>query len=163
MSDLIRRICLFSILCSVTEMLISESSAKQAVKILNTTIAAIMIISFIMTLDMSVLADTIADINSRQSEISASSAETADRLKRMVIQQEAEEYIITRASELGIYPQSVHVDAVWSAGAYWVPYKAVIYCKDGSTEKLSQIIEAELGISAERQEWHSEGEADGAD
>ena len=66
-----------------------------------------------------------------------------------------------KAAELSIEPRSVSVGAVWSREGLWVPYSASIVLSEESdaVRELSGLIEAQLGIARERQEWRIEGSA----
>lgn len=71
-----------------------------------------------------------------------------------IIKRDAEAYIWDRAEGLGLRPEAVEV-TVNVDGAYPYPYSAAITAHaDPSRQKqLEEILEAELAIPAERQEW----------
>ena len=140
-------------MCAFLELLSIDESAKRTIKLLNTAFISLMIISSVSEIDMSEL----MNVTARQHAVSAElndMSDTTDRLKRMVIQQKTEEYILQKASELNVKIREVHVNAEWSSGEYWVPNSVVLYCDEDNSDKLRHIIISELGIGEERQEWH---------
>ncbi len=72
-----------------------------------------------------------------------------------IIKQDAEAYIWDRAEELDIRPKAVEV-TVAVGGTYPYPYSADITAVAAPTQQkqLERVLEAELAIPAERQEWH---------
>ena len=90
----------------------------------------------------------------------SSEAETERReLNRLVIEQECGEYIMDKAADLSLSVRSVKVGARWSREGVWVPDRvSIILAEDGSARtRLVSLIEAELGIPEEVQEWSIEG------
>lgn len=156
MTELIRKVCLFSVLCAAVEMLSIDKKARDSIRVINTAVVSVMILSCLTEVDFSALSLSTARLHSTAAELTAEATETSDRLRRLVIQEEAEEYILNTADKLGISLSSVHVDAEWES-ENWLPYKVEVYCKTDNADKLRYIIESELGISEERQEWHFEG------
>ena len=64
-----------------------------------------------------------------------------------------------KAAERGLNPESVNITARWSMDGFWIPDSVSISCScDGEKQQIMQgIIEAELGIPAERQYWDING------
>lgn len=156
MTELIRKVCLYSILCAVVEMISIDERTIKAIRIINTAVISVMIISCITEVDLSAFSLSTAQIHSSAAELTSDAAETMDRLRRMVIEKETEEYIYKRAEEMGIELRSVQAAAEWS-GEYWLPYKVEIYCDTENADMLRNMIQSELGIGEERQVWHFEG------
>ena len=82
--------------------------------------------------------------------VASSLEETDNRLLRNIIESKSEEYIMDKGSELGIGNLSADVDVKWSGEGYWYPWSVSLHGQ-GDFTALSDMIEAQLGIPAERQ------------
>ena len=78
-----------------------------------------------------------------------------DSMSRTVIEQECEAYIMDKAEAMGITVDTVKVRAFWNSEGVWVPESAEIRsaCTERERKRLSDVIFADLGIPAEKQEW----------
>ncbi len=76
---------------------------------------------------------------------------------RAYIEAAAEAYISTAAGELGC-SVTAEVTAEWSGDGCWYPYRAVLTaaCDEAQRQTLTDTLERELGIPAERQSWNTE-------
>ena len=101
---------------------------------------------------------SLAELRGASDAISASADAQGRQLRRFVIEQECGEYIWDKAVELELEVRDVAVGTAWSEEGVWVPQSAVITLgRDGARrERLSSLIEAQLGIPAARQEWRFE-------
>ena len=64
-----------------------------------------------------------------------------------------------KAADLSLSVRSVRVSARWSREEVWVPERVlIVLSEDGAgRERLTSLIEAQLGIPAQMQEWNIEG------
>ena len=78
-----------------------------------------------------------------------------ENLTRRIIEDRCQAYILDKGKSLGITDLAVTVTAQWSEDGYWYPSGASLVTNaDRETrDKLSQSIEAELGISPEELIW----------
>ncbi len=78
-----------------------------------------------------------------------------ENLKRRIIEDKCQAYILDKGKSLGITELAVTVTAEWSEDGFWYPIGASLVTNaNGETrDKLSQGIEAELGISPEELIW----------
>ena len=78
-----------------------------------------------------------------------------ENLRRRIIEDKCQAYILDKGKSLGITDLAVTVTAQWSEDGYWYPSGASLMTNaDRETrDKLSQSIEAELGISPEELIW----------
>lgn len=151
----IRQLCALSILCGAAMSIAPEGSVKRIMGVLCSAALILAAIQPLKGLDLSQYALELAKYEEREAEFLESGEDMNDRLNRLVIQQGYETYIKDKATELGIETRSVSVGVQWSMDGLWVPDTAEI---DGegtgeSKRALGRIIEAELGIPAERQYW----------
>ena len=93
----------------------------------------------------------LARIKEREDSLLKSSRELEDKLNRNVIEQQCEAYIVDKAEELGMGQIEAKVGVRWSSEGFWLPEYAEI--KQGYNASLSEYIESELGIAAEKQKW----------
>lgn len=93
-------------------------------------------------------------MDSFPAEIPALSREEAKSETRFIIEQRLNEYISTRAKELGL-DLKIKVNAAWAEEGFWYPYSVRIEGEAGTADKLrlQGYIETELMIPEERQEW----------
>lgn len=78
------------------------------------------------------------------------------RETRFIIERDCEAYILDKAAELGAEVRSVEVTAAWSDDGFWYPVSAVL--EGDESDRLSRIIEADLGIGRSEQIWRAYGE-----
>ena len=77
-------------------------------------------------------------------------------LERTYIEEECAAYICGKAAAAGAEIAGVSVQARWDEdGLVWYPWAAKIYGVYDPT--LSGIIEEDLGVPRERQEWRNDG------
>ena len=106
-------------------------------------------------LDVEVLAQAIAQARI-QAEAAAGEVTTDNTaLMADIITEEAEAYIWDKADGLGIAPTEVSV-SVSTEGAYPYPERVTIAaaCTAAQQSELTRLLEQELAVPAERQEWH---------
>lgn len=76
----------------------------------------------------------------------------AERLNRLVIEQEYREYILDKAAEIGQPLTDVTVRVQWDSEGFWVPQAVYYSAPEGNvTPAFRELMETELGISKERQ------------
>ena len=74
-------------------------------------------------------------------------------INQTIIERECAAYILDKADALGLAVSSAAVTARWSEEGFWYPWESRAACSESDRETLSAVIEAELGIPAERQSW----------
>ena len=124
-------------------------------KLLCTAVLTIAILTPLKDLDLDSYALESARIKELEDELLSSSHEAEDKLNRIYIQQEYNEYIKNKAAQLGIENPEISVLAQWNLEGLWVPYSVQIYadCDKSKADELGRIIRDELGIPFERQLW----------
>ena len=107
-------------------------------------------------LDMRDLAAGMARYADAAGGTAARAEEEAKMLNRTYIEERYGAYILGKAAELGVDVASAAVTARWDEESLlWYPWRADLDAAyDGG---LSAVIEAELGIPRERQNWRDHG------
>ena len=145
-------------LCGASLSIIHEGGVKNIMKLLSTAVLTIAILSPIKDLDLDSYALESARIKELEDELLSGSHEAEEKLNRLYIQQEYNEYIKNEAAQLGIINPEISVLAQWNLEGLWVPYSVQIYadCDKSKADELGRIIRDELGIPYERQLWFDE-------
>ena len=104
-------------------------------------------------LDMQALPEAVARYGEAARSVAGEAGQEADRLNRTIIERECAAYILDKADALGLAVSSAAVTARWSEEGFWYPWESRAACSESDRETLSAVIEAELGIPAERQSW----------
>lgn len=155
MTELVERLCVLSVVFGLALSLMPESGVK---KLTSAVAAAALLLCLLDGVNAVDTGELLMDA-ARYRELSASLTADADalrsRLDRRVIEQECETYIEDKAAALGARVLSVRVTAVWSAEGYWLPEAVSVSGRwsEAARARLSGLMETELGIPAERQEW----------
>ena len=96
-----------------------------------------------------------AEYRAKANEITAAAGEKDMNLSRGIIEREFEEYILDKASETGVFLESADVTMNWDENGYWYPCEVTLVgeLSTGDRNRLSAVIESELGIPTDRQNW----------
>ena len=148
---MIKQISIVSIICGISLSLAPDGSVKRMMNILCSVILISMIASSVADFCFEAYSLDIARIKEREDSLLKSSRELEDKLNRNVIEQQCEAYIVDKAEELGMGQIEAKVGVRWSSEGFWLPEYAEI--KQGYNASLSEYIESELGIAAEKQKW----------
>ena len=128
---------------------------KKVVALVCGLVVIAALISPIRSFDTGLFSKYMAELRSRPEEITSALDEVNDKLTRGIIEEECETYILDKATDLGITDLTVSVTARWSEEGYWYPYEVKLICEttDALRLRLSDAIEAQLGLSEEHQKW----------
>lgn len=155
MSECIRQLCMLSVLFGVLLDITPEGSVKKVSCIVCSAALISLILSGIKNTEVADYYTETARYREMSAAISANAQESNERLSRLVIQSECEEYIKDKATVLGITGIGVKITARWHSDGFWMP-ETVTLQGEGSQEakvRLSDIIETELGIEKGNQTW----------
>lgn len=155
MGECIRQLCMLSVLFGVLLDITPEGSVKKVSCIVCSAALITLILSGIKNTDLSDYYLETARYREMSAAISANAQESNERLSRLVIQSECEEYIKDKATVLGITDISVKVAARWNSDGFWMPETVTLQavCSQEAKVRLSDIIETELGIEKGNQTW----------
>ena len=155
MTEALRQLCGLSLFCGIALGLMPEGGVKKAASIAWTVVLVMTVLLPLGTLDVSQYSLELAKYREMGEQLEERGDAVRDSMSRTVIEQECEAYIMDKAEAMGITVDTVKVRAFWSSEGVWVPESAEIRSGCGESEKkrLSDLIFADLGIPAEKQEW----------
>lgn len=152
MRDWIMGIVAASVLRSIAMALTPPGRVRSVTGLVCAIVCALALVSPVLEIDLDDLAVGLAEYEQMAEEVVTQSEEETKMLNRAYIEEEYEAYILDKAAEAGVAIETVSVTARWDDEALvWYPWQAVLGAAYDRT--LSQTIEAQLGIPAERQEW----------
>ncbi len=156
----LRGICTASVFFGLALSLLPEGRERRIASLCATAALVLMLIGLVRTVDWTPYSVSLAEMKSAADSISSDALERQSRMNRFVIERRCEEYIMDKAEELSLPLRSVRVSAKWSGEGVWFPDRVSITLAreaEGS-ERLSSLIEAQLGIEKKQQEWNIESE-----
>ena len=155
----LRGICTASVFFGLALSLLPEGRERRVASLCVTAALVLMLLGMFRTFRWDSYAVSLAEMKSSADAISADAQEERRELSRRVIERECGEYIMDKAADLSLTLRSVKVSARWSREGVWVPERvSIVLVQDApGREKLASLIEAELGIPKQIQEWSIEG------
>ena len=155
MTEALRQLCGLSLFCGIALGLMPEGGVKKAASIACTVVLVMTALLPLGTLDVSQYSLELAKYRGMGEQLEERGDAVRDSMSRTVIEQECEAYIMDKAEAMGITVDTVKVRAFWNSEGVWVPESAEIRsaCTERERKRLSDVIFADLGIPAEKQEW----------
>ena len=144
----IRALAGAAVFCAIALALCPEGRPKRVLRA-----ACGVVMAAALGLDMQALPEAVARYGEAARSVAGEAGQEADRLNRTIIERECAAYILDKADALGLAVSSAAVTARWSEEGFWYPWESRAACSESDRETLSAVIEAELGIPAERQSW----------
>ena len=134
-----------------------EGPVRTVLRTLCGIVLALALVSPLLKLDMENYSLNMARYREESARLTEALAETENRLSRAIIQEECAAYIWDKAQNLGLSPDVVEVVAKWG-GDCWIPDEAYVEASGTQEQRraLAGVLEAELGITAERQHWNED-------
>ena len=151
-------LCGAAVLSALALALTPEGPVRTVLRTLCGVVLAMVLVSPALKLDMEGYALNMARHREEAVRLTDALGETGHRLGRAIIQEECAAYIWDKAESLGLDTARVEVVAKWG-GDCWIPDEAYGELS-GAQERmraLTDAVEAELGIPAERQHWNESG------
>lgn len=145
-----------AVFCALAAALCPEGRPKRVLRAACGVVMAAALLSPVAALDTEALPKAMARYSEAARRQAESAAESADRLNRTIIESECEAYILDKAAQLGLDGLRAEVTARWSDEGFWYPWEARLGGPESGRAELGRLIEAELGIPAERQSWEAE-------
>ena len=132
-----------------------EGGVRRVLRILCAAIFAAAVLAPIREFDYDLLSLEQARIASAEAEIGRKAEATEDRLKKLLLQENCERYIVNRGRELGLAISSAAVELGKIESGEWLPWAVSIRAagENAAAERLCRLIRDELGIPTERQVW----------
>lgn len=96
-----------------------------------------------------------ARLGSAEAEIIQSAKQSGDTLKKLMLRQNCERYVETKAAECGMRSAEATVSLRLDDSGNWLPFSVSIRAAgaEEAAERVSALIRDELGIPVERQVW----------
>ncbi|MEG0777491.1 MAG: stage III sporulation protein AF [Oscillospiraceae bacterium] len=151
----IRAIAGAALIASVAISLTPSGKTKNVLRLICGVVLIIAMISPVIKPNMPAISMDMAKYRQNADELLKKAEESTNNLSRSIIEQESEAYILDKAQSMGIAINSVCVTAKWGDEGYWYPNEIEIVSNisPGEKNRLSNSIEAELGVSKDRQYW----------
>ena len=133
----------------------SKSATGVLLRMVSGLFLCIIAVSPMADLDLSYLTDFVETFEESAQTAAAVGTSMADDALRQIIKTETEAYILDKAS---IYGAEIHVDVELSEDEIPCPVGVTINgVYDAAIQRdLQNMIEAELGITKERQKWNGQ-------
>ena len=143
------------VICGIALMITPGGRVKKALTVLCGAAMCVAFISPLAGIDLDGYSETLAGFKLEAEAFAAQGESYSKNLNRTIIEDECEAYILDKAEKLGVQLDEVEVLAVWSDEGYWYPSEAAIKgsLNQDQRERMSAYIEAELGISTDKQQW----------
>lgn len=143
------------VICGIALMITPGGRVKKALTVLCGAAMCVAFISPLAGIDLDGYSETLAGFKLEAEAFAAQGESYSKNLNRTIIEDECEAYILDKAENLGVQLDEVEVLAVWSDEGYWYPSEAAIKgsLNQAQRERMSAYIEAELGISTDKQQW----------
>lgn len=156
MRDWVLGIFAASLLGALALALCPPGRVRTITKMVCGVVCALAVASPLLELDTASLARGMAEYR-RQAEILAAGGEEEGKmLERTYIEEECAAYICAKAAEKGAEIDSASVLARWDDGdLVWYPWSVTV--DGGYSAALAAVIEGDLGVPPERQEWSEDG------
>lgn len=140
--------------CAVLTEMTPAGNVKNAVKALCGIVMALALIEPLLKADTENYSLNLAKYRESASNISRQGKEISDRLNRTIIEEECRTYILDKAMSLRAELEDAAVKLKWSSEGMWYPVGCTL---DGEyNDALAAVIESELGIPRQAQEWVSD-------
>jgi hypothetical protein len=132
-----------------------EGKVKKIVALICGLMTVIALIKPFIGLDYTNFSKFLTQYRNDAETFSSEIANENENLTRRIIEERCQAYILDKGKSLGISDLDVTVTAAWSEEGYWFPVGAnLVTNADTLTRgKLSDCIEAELGIPQEELIW----------
>lgn len=152
-----------ALLTTIVSFFASSGSMKRVLKLIGGVAMAIALLSPLLKFDFSAYAASLQLYDGDIAWNSAAVEETEKRLNRTIIESECSAYILDKAAQLGVPLSDAQVAVQWSAtDGVWYPSAATLTLASGAepSAALTDMIEADLGISSEQQKWREDAQQD---
>lgn len=148
------------LICGIALVIAPHGRVKKALTILCGVAMCVAFISPLGGIDFESYSEAMAGFKIEAESFAADGESYSKNLNRTIIEDECEAYILDKAESLGAQLDEMEVLAVWSDEGYWYPAEVQIKgnFSQAQRERVSSYIEAELGISADKQQWSESNE-----
>ena len=145
-----------ALICSAAITLTPNGKVKSVLKLVCGLLLITAMLTPIINSRAPAMSMSISQYRSRAQELTGQAQKNSNELSRTIIEDELEAYILDKARDSGEAPESVKPEMCWSSEGHWYPQSVTIVGEGMSAaakKSLENLIEAELGVPAERQYW----------
>ena len=154
MSACIRTLCVLSVFSGFLLNLTPEGGSKRVLRLLSCAAILAVLLEGLGKLELTDGAFELTRRQESEQRLLDESVELRAELDRLVIEREYRQYIEERAAELFAPLEALELRTRRTEEGYWVPDSVRIVLRSPQAqEKLRRMLETELGIAPERQEW----------
>ena len=159
MNGALRELIALSLILGLSLHLCPEGGVKKILTVLSAALLGVSVLTSFKGLDYNALALGNAKLHEAERSITENGERAAQKLNRLLIEEEYASYIRDRAESIGVVDLEIQVQVQWSYEGFWLPYASHIKgsVEQSSKNALERIIRDELGIPTERQYWYSNG------
>ncbi|MEF9970982.1 MAG: stage III sporulation protein AF [Oscillospiraceae bacterium] len=144
-----------ALISTLAMALTPNGKVKNVLRIICGIVLIIAIISPLISTKIPAMSMDFGKYRKEAEELIQNAENSNSTMSRAIIEQDCEAYISDKAQSMDIKLYTINVQAKWSDGGYWYPFEAELKADISQQEKnrIANMIEAELGISSERQYW----------
>ena len=142
-----------------------EGRCRSVTRLVCGVVMAIALLSPVGKFDFTAYSMSLAAYRDMAAEAAKNAEESENRLSRSIIEEETAAYIWDKAQAAGLAPEEVTVTVKWGDTSCWYPYEVRlrVEAQPGARERLTEILESELGIPRQRQYWEAPGAGQAAE
>ena len=140
-----------AVFCAVAQELTPKGRVRSVQRLLCGVVMALALVRPLLGLDLERYSISLAEYRRDTAALASRAEEISDSLSRTLIQEKCSAYILDKAAQLGLELSSAEVELRWSDEGVWYPVAARLGGE--YDERLSRLIETELGIGGGMQEW----------
>lgn len=154
LAEWVRTLAVGAVFTGAVLALVPEGSEKRAVKLVCGAVLTLLLLAPLRTLDAETLVRQPAALRLLTEGFREEAGEISEEAAEAFIRDAAEEYILDAARRLGVPQPGVRL-TLHGSGAQSVPWAAELTggFTEAQRDRLSLLLEGELGIPAERQIW----------
>lgn len=155
MSEAARTLISLAFFCGAALYFCPEGGTRRILALLCTAVLASAALSPLRDFDYASLSLTEARLGSAEADILQNSRESGDRLRLLLFEDNCARYLETKAQALHLELLSARIEVTQTETGELLPWSAAIRAagSEENAEKLSRVLQDELGIPLERQAW----------
>ena len=140
---------------ALAEPLLNKAALKQVLRVITAASLIAILLSPLLHPDVFSYASVLRRESTSDLWDPDAAAEQDRLLNRTLIESECSAYILDKGKSLNIPIEEVHVSVCWDTEGYWVPERVqiVVTHESEQSEELCDVIETDLGIARNAQEW----------
>ena len=143
-----------AVICSAAAHLTPQGQVKKVVQLLCGVAMTAALLSPLLKADLGEYGLNLSQYRAGAAELTSQAETLRQSLDRSIIEEKLEAYILDKAQSLGADVTAAEVTMQWSTEGYWYPARALL--QGPFHDRLSRLLEAELGIPESAQTWRND-------